>query len=290
MPNVVATAAGYSSLSAGVFNGEAWSTVLNWKYYEQSLVRAITNSRWEGEVKLQGTVNIRNRPDIVVNSYQRGAKINYQNIDDSLVQLKTDQAELAAWTVDEIDLRQTNIDIQKELTFDASQMVSDAVDINVLANIYPDATSSITQSVINKVNVLEWLAVAYRKLSKLKVPKRGRWVVLPPEIIELISISDLKNASLSGHSSTIIDGIALNGKIVMKVAGFDVYESNNVAFVASVHRCIAGHPTAVAFANSFQKSKKIDLIDSVGEAIQSLNVYGFKTTKGDALVDMPATV
>lgn len=290
MPNVVNTAAGYNSLTAGVFNGEAWSTMLNWKFYEQNLVRAITNSRWEGEVKQQGTVNIRNRPDIVVNSYQRGAKVNYQNIDDSLVQLKTDQAELAAWTVDDIDLHQTNIDIQKELTFDASQMVSDAVDINVLANIYSDATSAITQSLINKVNVLEWLAVAYRMLSKLKVPKRGRWAVLPPEIIELISISDLKNASLSGHNSTIIDGIALNGKIVMKVAGFDIYESNNVATVASVFRCIAGHPTAVAFANSFQKSKKIDLIDSVGEAIQSLNVYGFKTTKGDALVDMPATV
>lgn len=290
MPNVVNTAAGYGSLSAGIFNGEAWSTLMNWKFYEQSLVRAITNSRWEGEVKQQGTVNIRNRPDIVVNPYQRGAKANYQELSDNLVQLKTDQAELAAWSVDEIDLNQTNMDIQKELTFDASQMVSDAVDINVLANIYSDATSSITQSVINKVNVLEWLAIAYRKLSKLKVPKRGRWVVLPPEIIELISISDLKNASLSGHSSTIIDGIALNGKIVMKVAGFDVYESNNVAEVSSVFRCIAGHPTAVAFASSFQKSKRIDLIDSVGEAIQSLNVYGFKVTKGDSLVDMPATV
>jgi hypothetical protein len=191
--------------------------------------------------------------------------------------------------VDEIDIHQTNIDIMKELTFDASQMSSDEVDINVLANIYSDATSSITQSVITKINVLEWLAIAYRKLSKLKVPKRGRWVVLPPEIIELISISDLKNASLSGHGSTIIDGIALNGKIVMKVAGFDVYESNNVAEVSSVFRCIAGHPTAVAFANSFQKSKRIDLIDSVGEAVQSLNVYGFKVTKGDSLVDMPAT-
>ncbi len=290
MPNVVNTAAGYGSLSTGIFNGEAWSTLMNWKFYEQSLVRAITNSRWEGEVKQQGTVNIRNRPDIVVNPYQRGAKVNYQELTDTLVQLKTDQAELAAWSVDEIDLNQTNMDIQKELTFDASQMVSDAVDINVLANIYSDATSSIDQSVINKINVLEWLAIAYRKLSKLKVPKRGRWVVLPPEIIELISISDLKNASLSGHGSTIIDGIALNGKIVMKVAGFDVYESNNVAEVSSVFRCIAGHPTAVAFANSFQKSKKIDLIDSVGEAIQSLNVYGFKVTKGDSLVDMPATV
>lgn len=292
MPNVVATASGYNSLPNGHFNGEAWSTLLNWKFYAQNVIHDISNTRWQGEVKENGTVNIRERPDITSNAYQRGAKINYQEITDSRVQLKTDQAELTAFSLDEIDMHQTNIDIMKELTFDAAQVSANAVDLNVLGSVYTDASLTITQSLIDKINVLEWLAQAWRLLSNQNVPKQGRWAVLPPEITEKISISDLKNSSLSGKSSTIVDGIAENGKLSIKISGFDIYESTQLTTTGggSIFQCIAGHPAAIAFASSFQKSKRLDLIDSVGTAVQALNVYGFKVTKGAALVSMPATV
>ncbi len=113
---------------------------------------------------------------------------------------------------------------------------------------------------------------------------------MPPVITEKISIGDLKNASLSNKASTVVDGIAENGKLAIKISGFDVYETNNLTVTSGVYQCMAGHNSAITFASSFNKSKKLDLIDSVGTAVQALNVYGYLVNKGDALVHMAATV
>lgn len=290
MPNVVGTSAGYGQFTGGHFNGEAWSTVLNWKFYAQSIFRSITNTRWSGELVHGGTVNIRERPDTTSTPYQRGAKIVYPFLTDSKQQLKTDQADIIAIAIDEVDLHQTNVDIMKELAFDAAEVSANTIDKNVLGNVYPSAASTIIQTVVDKILVLEWISHAWRLLSERNVPKKGRWIALPPNITEKISIGDLKNASTTNKSSTIVDGIAENGRLAIKISGFDVYESNNLAVTNGVTNCMAGHNSAITFASSFNKSKKIDLAETVGTAIQALNVYGYLVNKPDALVHMPATV
>lgn len=276
----------------GNFIPEWWSAKLNDKYYNSTCLHQITNNKYEGEIKNQGsTVQIRVRPTIQVSKYIPGEKIQTQDISDEKIELRINQAVKFAFAVDDIDATQSNIPLFNELTKDASEQMKIYIDTQVLGSVYADASLSLATAALDSTTVLNWIIQAGVKLSKNAIPTTGRWLVIPPDVGGLIQNSDLKNVSLSGDNGTsIMRSDMENGKLG-RIAGFDIYISNNLAVTAGgTFQCIAGHKSAVTFASQIAKVRNIELPDAFSRSIQGLNVYGFKTLIPTGLVSMPATV
>lgn len=146
---------------------------------------------WEGEIQGQGAkVIIRKRPDVTVSDYQVGGTINYQDLTDEKLELLIDKAKVTAFKIDDIDKAQSDINIINETTLDASEVMKVKIDTDILANIYPDATSALASTVVTKTNVLEWIVDAGTKLDELNIPVDGRWLVIPPWIAGMIKKGD----------------------------------------------------------------------------------------------------
>jgi hypothetical protein len=245
----------------------------------------ICNTNWEGEIKAQGAkVQIRVRPTVTISDYSVNGKITYQDLADDKLELLIDKAKVFAFKVDDIDAAQADINIINETTQDAAQQMQIAIDANVLGTVYADATTTKTSTVVNKTSVLDWLIDAGTTLDEYNIPTEGRWCVIPPWVAGAIKKSDLKDASLSGDNISI----ARNGRLGM-IDRFTLYVSNNLSNNATTWQAMAGHKSAITFASQVVKVENLTLQDTFGKAVRGLNVYGFETVLGDALVTMPCT-
>ena len=75
-----------ANLSAGVFVPQIYSAKLQDKFYAASVVPAIANHNWEGEIMAFGdTVNIRKVPTITINDYSVNNAISYQDVSDEQI-------------------------------------------------------------------------------------------------------------------------------------------------------------------------------------------------------------
>jgi hypothetical protein len=80
---------------------------------------------------------------------------------------------------------------------------------------------------------------------------------------------------------------------VGQIAGFMLHESNllagaSTATSAAPTHSLFGTKHAVSFASQMKKVERIrQLQNTFGAAVRGLNVYGYKVTKADALVDAP---
>jgi len=227
---------------------------------------------------------IRVRPTIAVNDYSVNSTLSYQDLVDGMIELIIDKAKSYAFKVDDIDNAQADINIVNETTMDAAEQMKIAIDKQVLAAVYADATAAIASTQVTKLNVLDWIVDAGTALDENNVPDSGRFIVLPPWICGTIKKSDLQDASISGDGTSILR----NGR-VGQIDRFTVYSSNNVALNTGTYECIAGQKEAITFASQFVKTETIRLQDTFGDAIRGLNVFGFKVVQADALVHMPAT-
>jgi len=273
-----------SNLPSGNFLPEVWSKKLQAKFYLNTVLSQIANHNWEGEIKGGGSkVNIRVRPTINISDYTVNSTLSYQDLVDGMIELLIDKAKSYAFKVDDIDNAQSDISIVNETTMDAAEQMKIAIDSQVLAAVYADATQAIGLTTVTKANVLDWLVDAGTALDEKNVPETGRYVVLPPWICGMIKKSDLQDASISGDGTSILR----NGR-VGQIDRFTVYSSNNVNLATTTYNCFAGQKEAITFASQFVKTETVRLQDSFGDAIRGLNVFGFKTVQADALVHMPA--
>lgn len=276
-----------ASLSAGNFIPEIWSRKMNVKFYAASTCMAICNTKWEGEIADVGSkVIIRSRPTIIVFDYVVNGTIPYQDLADDKVELLINKAKGTAFKADDVDKKQADIKFVNESTMDAAEQVKVTIDKDVLGTVYADATTTLTNTNVTKLTVLDWIVDATVALDQLNIPPDGRWLTIPPWVRGLIMKSDLKDASISGDGTSILR----NGRIGI-IAGFEIFVSNNLSGTGAASGtptyCMAGTKDAVAFASQFVKTETLRLQNSFGDAVRSLNVYGYKTVFPDALVSMP---
>lgn len=259
------------------------------KFYANTVLGDIANHDWEGEIKSSGSkVIIRAIPTITIGDYGIGGSINYQDLTDDKIELLIDKAKYWAFKVDDIDEAQSDVETVNKSTMDAAQQMKITVDTDVLGNVYSDADNTLSTTVVNSSNVLGWIVDAGTALDEANIPEEGRWCVIPPWIAGMIKKSDLKDASLAGDGTSIMR----NGRLGM-IDRFTLYSSNNLALTgvaaSGTFHCMAGTRHFISFASQFVKTETLRLEKSFGDAVRGLKVYGYKATKPEAGVYMPAT-
>lgn len=285
----------------GTFIPELWSGKLIEKFYDATVLAAIANTDYEGEIKNFGdTVHIRTVPTLSIADYERGMTLNTQRPDSPVVDLQINKAKYFNAEIDDVSKAQADIGMVDLWSQDASEQMKIAIDGNVLNTIYADVAADnqgatagrISDSInlgatgspvqITATNIIDFIVDMGLVLDEQNIPETGRWLVLPAWMAAMIKKSDIRNASISGGDQTLYR----NGRLG-EIDRFTIYKSNVLASVVDgANRCwrpMAGHKHGLTFASQMTKMETLRSPDSFADRIRGLQVYGFKVVDGKSL-------
>jgi len=277
----------FSQFSTGTtsevnFIPEVFSKLLQAKFYKKSILPAISNTDYEGEISGQGDkVVIRTVPAVTINDY--AGTITTQELTTAKVEMLIDKAKYYSFKVDDVLAAQADINMLDGASTDASEGMRIAVETDVLSAAVTGATSIGSQTAITSANILENILLMSKQLDELNIPEEGRFIVLSPEFISLLKQSELRQAYVTGDATSPLR----NGQVGM-VDRFNVFQSNMVYTPASgadsgYTHVLAGHPKALSFASQFTNTETVRMESTFGDQVRGLKVYGSKVVTPDAL-------
>ena len=264
------------------FIPEIFSKLLQAKFYAASVLPAISNGDYEGEISGQGDkVVIRTVPAVTINDY--AGSITTQELTTAKVELLIDKAKYYSFEVQDILQAQSNIDLLEGASNDAAEGMRVAVETEVLSGVVTGATTIGSQTTITASNILTSILSMATSLDSLNIPEEGRFLVVSPEFVSLLKQSELRQAYLTGDDTSPLR----NGKVGM-VDRFTVYQSNMLYTPGSgtdsgYTHVLAGHPKAISFASQFTNTETIRMETKFGDAVRGLKVFGSKVVVPDAL-------
>ena len=288
---------------SGNFIPEIWSGKLIQNFYDATVLSAIANTDYEGEIRRMGdTVNIRTTPEITIKTYVKGQTLSVENPDKPKIQLSIDKGEYFACIEDDVDKVQSDINLMDTWSKDASERMKIKIDQRVLAAIVADVAATnegstagrISGSIdlgaggagtavtLSKTNIIEYIVDMGTVLDEANCPESNRWLIIPAKMAGLIKKSDLKDASLTGDGTSPLR----NGRIGM-IDRFTVYMSHNLPSTGSgasrEFDIIAGHKMGFTFASQMTEMETIRSESTFGNIVRGLQVYGYQTVKPEAL-------
>jgi len=90
---------------SGNFIPEIWSGKLIENFYDATVLAAISNTDYEGEIRAYGdTVNIRTSPEVTIRTYVKGQTLQVENPDKAKLQLLIDKGEYFSCIEDDVEV------------------------------------------------------------------------------------------------------------------------------------------------------------------------------------------
>ncbi|MCK9342281.1 MAG: hypothetical protein WCS15_00280 [Prevotella sp.] len=208
--------------------------------------------------------------------------------------------------MDDVDAVQSDLKLINQWSDDASEQMKIVTDTEFFADIATDpdsankgATAGRISAAFNlgatgapvsltKSNILDYIVDLGTVLDEANVPENGRWVVLPAWAAGMIKKSDLKDASITGDSTSVMR----NGRLGV-IDRFTLYSSNLLYSVvdesSTCFHIMAGHNDAITWASQMTKMETLRAESTFGDIVRGLNVYGYETLKPEALALLYAT-
>ena len=282
---------------SGNFIPEIWSGKLIENFYDATVLAAISNTNYEGEIRKMGdTVNIRTTPEITIKTYVKGQTLSVENPDKPKIQLVIDKGEYFACIEDDVDKVQADVNMMDTWSKDASERMKIKIDQRVLTDILPsisasnkgatagrisgniDLGTSGSAIAITKSNVLEYIVDMGTVLDEANCPESERFLIIPAKMAGFIKKSDLKDASITGDSVSVLR----NGRLGM-IDRFTVYVSHNLSVTSGKFSIISGHKMGFTFASQMTEMESLRAESTFGNVIRGLQVYGYQVVKPEAL-------
>lgn len=305
-----------NALQANGFIPEIWSGKLIEKFYASTVLSAISNTDYQGEITNQGDkVKIRTKPTITIRDYRADGDLTIDRPEGSLVELSIDQGKYFNLILDDVMEVQSDLNLLSMWSDDASEQFKITVDTAVLlgllggaASANKGATAGAISGGINlgatttplaataaaasgKVDILSIILRLGQALDEQNIPETGRWLVMPTWAATLIKQSELRQAYLSGDSISMLR----NGRLGM-VDRFTIYSSNLLpkgavtGLAAGEYVIYAGHSHGLTFASQFTKLETIRSERTFGTLLRGLQVYGYKVVDSKAIAQAIVTV
>jgi hypothetical protein len=279
----------YSATGTTKFIPEVWSGKMQVKFYDATVLSVITNNDYEGEIRNHGDkVHIRTIPTLTINNYVKGQTLTYEKPEQAAIDLDIDQGFYWAFVVDQVDRVQSDIALIDTFSSDASEQLKINVDQNVFQYMDDNVGSNNSGATAGRISAninlgaTEKIVDCGTVLDEENIPEDGRYMIIPAWMAGLIKKSDLKDASLTGDSTSVMR----NGRLGM-IDRFTLYSSNLLPTVSdggnTVTNILFGHRLATTFASQITETESMRAESTFGDLVRGLLVFGREVVKGEGL-------
>lgn len=316
-PPIYPTGSAGNGLKAAGFIPEIWSGKLIEKFYAATVLAAISNTDYEGEIKNHGdTVHIRTKPTITIKDYRADGLLELERPKGNMIDLLVDKGKYFNTILDDVMEVQSDLNNMSMWSDDASEQMKIVIDTEVLTgllgqaaaqnrgatagkvsgdiNLGVTATGPLAvvsdNAQVGEVDVIDVILRLGQTLDEQNIPEQGRWIIIPTWFSTMIKKSELRQAYLSGDAVSMLR----NGRIGM-VDRFTVYVSNllpqGVAAGLAAGECAiyAGHAHGLTFASQINNVESMRSEQTFGTILRGLQVYGWKVIDNVALAQAIVT-
>lgn len=280
-------------MAVSSFIPELWNARLLYALEKNHVATNIVNRDYEGEIKNAGdTVHINTLGAVSVRTYAQGTALTYDALSTSDQTLEISQQKYFAFSLDDVDKAQAAGDIMDAAMGRAAYSLADVSDAYLLGVIAAGGSSSNyvgtagSPIALTAANVYTNIVAMRTALDKQNVPTQGRTLVVPPEMYALL-LQDARFTAVQG----VAEGVITNG-LVGRVAGFDIYMSNNVVKTSAdtpVYSITAQIADATTYAEQIIKTEALRPEGSFSDAVRGLHVYGAKVTRPEEIATLFGT-
>ena len=271
-------------MSVKNFIPQIWSARLLANLDKNLVYANAVNRDYEGEIKKFGdTVKINQMGDVTVKDYKGGVIEDPEELNSNQTILTIDQAKYFNFKVDDVDKAQANVTLVDKGMGRASYAVQDVID-KFIAALVKDAKIKVGNTSkpveITVANAYDTLVDLGVELDNKNVPRVGRFVILPPFYLGLLSKDPRFTKDFKILENGVVDGAT--------VSGFKIMMSNNVPFSANNYSIMAGIDMAISFAGQVTEVEAYRPEKSFSDAMKGLYVFGAKVTQADCLACLTA--
>jgi hypothetical protein len=301
---------------AAGFIPEIWSGKLIEKFYAATVLAAISNTDYEGEIKSYGDrVKIRTKPTLTINNYLVNGDLALQRPAGSSVELTIDQGKYFAAILDDVIEKQSDINNMSLWSDDASEQMKIVVDSDVLLFLINQANAAnkgLTAGAISgnvnlgvtgtpiatvgrnpstgQIEIIDVILRIGQCLDEQNIPETGRWVVMPTWATFQLKRSELREVFVSGDQVSILR----NGRFG-QIDRFTIYASNLLPFGAPAGLAAGewviygGHAHGLTFASQMTNVETIRSERTFGQILRGLQVYGRQVLDNKAICQAVVT-
>ena len=273
---------------------ERWSALVDAKLRQTLVTRDnyIFNTNYEGNPKA-GKVKIPVRDtEVTVKDYDKAKGIDPESGTTTYMDLDIDQDKAVNELIDGYDAAAVPDNLVADRLDSAGYSLALEMDKKSIDTLETTTGThvSATKTAATEETAYKEVLAAKTYLGRTGVPQEGRWMIVSPEFMSVLMLDDhfIRQGDLSQQMK--------NAGAVGSVAGFAVYESNNLAFEnttitaskKTTTEFIAGHPN---WCHRVQEwSVEVHNQDLAGSgnyigatAVQGRKIYGVKVSKPKTL-------
>ncbi len=261
------------------FIPELWSARLLSALEKVHVAGNLVNRDYDGEIKQCGaSVHINTIGEITVSNYDKGLEIDDpEELSLSETTLDIDQAKYFNFQIDNVDSAQAAGDVMDKAMERSAYALSDVADAYILESIATGADSaniigSDSPIALTADNVYSYIVSLRLIMDKNNVPHEERSIVLPPDVYALL----LQDSRFTGSGS--MGEETTRSGFIGRIAGFDIYESNNCYTEGDSYYVTALVPSACTYAEQILETTAYRPEKRFADAVKGLHVYGAKVT------------
>ncbi len=279
-------------------NQERWAKLVDAKLRNTLVTRdnLVFNTRYEGDPKA-GKVKIPVRDtEVEVKDYDKATGLDPKAGSTTYLDLLIDHDEAVNELIDGYDAASVPDGIVAERLDSAGYSLGLSLDKKSISALEAcgessgGATVSATKTAATDTTAYKLVLEAKRVLSRKGVPNEGRYLLAAPEFLEVLMVDEhyIKQGDLSQE--------LVQAGVVGKVAGFNVFETNNMDYESTTRvaskktttEFIAGHPNWCHRVMEWQVPVHLQDLAGSGKyigasAVQGRKVYGLKVSKPQTL-------
>lgn len=274
-----------------------WSAQILTTYRNSIVFPGLCNRNYDGEIAGGNTLKILGIKNPSAKTYSRTAStssaITYDPLEDASQELKIDQEKYYAFSIKDIDMMQSNVNIMESALNAAAYEIQNAIDTHI-AGLYTESTTTaglgtdsspltITAAASSGSNtsVYELFGKLVQKLQEAKVPTGMVRIVVPPWMYNKVVTAGISTIN------TVDQGAYVNG-LVARLRGLEIYVSNNVQYGSggsstTKSKIMAFPAEAITFAGQFTPVQQLTLENDFAQGFRSLAIWGAKVVRPSGL-------
>lgn len=293
-------------VSTGGFTPEIWSEKLNIALDNHGVYNDIVNRKYEGEIKNRGDkVYFYTLGNLTVRDYNPNATgfngITFEDPQGDKLALEVSQQKYVAYTVDEIQKVQSNIDLINKHIERMAQAFSQTKDLYIHGLALANATTkrnSDSAASMDKDKIWGEICAMYAVLARKNAIINGKdYSGKRPALIITPEVEGLVKQTSQFFANAVGAEVLRKGQIGT-LGGFDVFVDTNIqtdktgtGTGASYSQTIVAMTSdAITYAEQITETDIIKAENSFHHKVKSLQVYGGKVANPDCIVTSKITM
>ncbi len=274
-----------ASTTPSNFKPTYWEAAIEHNYYEVSAVGLITKPA----PVIRGNKLVYNLASPVTitqstTSDANNANVIYETVSPTPTEIDMDKIAMWGLQFNDITLFQTNLDLLNGEMYEAAMGMDETISQNVYADIYNSAGLSLGSIEVSALNAYDYIVDLGTQLDLKKVPKWGRYVMIDPSYLGMLSKDPRFTWKPKVLEKGIVEGEEIGGMQIVVSTELPTLKKGGTNGIFAIQK------DGYGFGMQFDKTQHFPKLEnSWNEAVRGRALYGMGVLRPNNIVSAAVT-